>query len=114
MPARSPLVKTPPFAVEKTLRTLGANLRTARLRRNLTLTEVANRLGVDRHVLANAERGKLSTSAAVYVGALWVLGLTEQLDQVADPDRDEEGKALARAEERRHVRPGRGSLSDDF
>ena len=37
MTARNKLLTAPPYPVEKTLKGLGANLRTARLRRNLTI-----------------------------------------------------------------------------
>ena len=104
MSARNPLLDAPPYPVEQALKTLGANLRTARLRRNQSLEEVAKRIGVGRHVVANAERGKASTGIAVYAGLLWAFGLTEQLLNVADPDADEEGLLMAKRNERVHAR----------
>ena len=50
---------------------------------------------------------------AAYIGALWALGLLGDLSEVAEPDRDEEGKALERARSPRRAR-SRRSLSDDF
>ena len=64
-------------------------------------------------MVADVERGKPTTGVAAYVGALWVLGLLGDLFEVADPDRDEEGKTLERARSPRRARVGR-SLSDDF
>ena len=49
---------------------------------------------MSRFTVADLERGKPGSSIAAYLGALWVLGLLDQLEAVADPDRDEEGKAL--------------------
>ena len=66
---------SPPAAVEEALQRLGRNIRTARLRRRLPQTELAERMGVSRFVVADVERGKPTTGVAAYVGALWVLGL---------------------------------------
>ena len=70
-------------------------------------------MGVSRLVVADVERGKPTTGVAAYVGALWVLGLLAQMHDVADPDRDEEGKTLERARSPRIARRSR-SLSDEF
>ena len=104
---------SPPAAVEEALQRLGRNIRTARLRRRLPQTALAERMGVSRFVVADVERGKPTTGVAAYVGALWVLGLLGGLSEVAEPDRDEEGKALERARGPRRARSSR-SLSDDF
>lgn len=113
MTARNKLVTAPPYPVEQTLRHLGANLRTARLRRNLTLEDVAEKIGTGRRTVADAEKGKPSTGVAVYAAMLWALDLLDQLDSVAAPDRDEEGRTFALARERVRARP-RTELSDDF
>ena len=97
MPQLSPLVQQPPAALEQALQRLGRNIRTARLRRRWRLEDVAERMGVSRFTVADVERGKPGTSIAAYLGALWVLGLLDQLEAVADPDRDGEGKALEAA-----------------
>jgi transcriptional regulator with XRE-family HTH domain len=108
MSPRSKFTTAPPSAVQEAIRRLGNNLRTARLRRNLSHAEVAAKLGVDRHVIADAERGKLSTSAGVYVGMLWAMNLLSSLADVADPKNDEEGLALSGLDERERARPGGG------
>jgi transcriptional regulator with XRE-family HTH domain len=113
MSPRNALLAAPPYPVERTIKTLGQNLRTARLRRNLSLAEVAERIGVNRRVVGDAERGKPSTAIAVYVALLWAFGLTDQLAEVASPDNDEEGSVLARARERGRPGSARG-LDDDF
>lgn len=113
MSARNPLLDAPPYQVEQALTTLGANLRTARLRRNLTIEEVAEKIGVGRHVVADAEKGKPSTGIAIYAGLLWAFGFTEQLARIADPDTDEEGRLLARRSERVHARRPK-AIDNDF
>lgn len=113
MPRSATVAKYPPAAVTDALMRLGRNIRTARLRRRLTQLELAKRVGVSRFVVADLERGKASTGVAAYLGSLWVLGLLDQMVDVADPDRDAEGISLDRLRG-----PQRGStprpLDDDF
>lgn len=113
MSARNPLIEAPPFAVESALKTLGANLRTARVRRGLTVQDMAEKIGVGRHTVADAERGKPSTAVAVYAAMLWAVGLSAQLERIADPSADEEGQALARAREPTRARR-KDVLDNDF
>ncbi|PVM93630.1 helix-turn-helix transcriptional regulator [Caulobacter endophyticus] len=112
--SRGHLLTTPPSEVDAALVALGYNLRTARVRRNLTLVQMAEALGVSREVLGEAEKGKASTSIAVYAGLLWRLGMIEQLGELARPDRDEEGQRLASFREPKRARPAGGPLDDDF
>ena len=113
MTARNKLVTAPPYPVEQTLQRLGANLRTARLRRNLTLDDVAEKIGTGKRAVADAEKGKPSTGVAVYAAMLWALDLLDQLDLVAAPEKDEEGQTLALSRERARARP-KTELSNDF
>lgn len=100
------LLSAPPYDVEKALLALGANLRTARLRRQLTLSDVASKIGAGRRVVADAERGKPSTGVVVYVALLWTYGLLDDFQSMADPGRDQVGLTLARLQEGERVRPG--------
>lgn len=86
----------PPYPVEQAIERLGVNLRTARLRRNLTIAEVAEKIGTGPRAVSDAEKGKVSTGIAVYVALLWAYDLLGPLGEVADPAKDEEGQALAR------------------
>jgi transcriptional regulator with XRE-family HTH domain len=95
MKPRNALLGAPPYEVERAVKKLGGDLRTARLRRNLTAQEVAERIGTSRFAVADAERGKPSTSIAVYTALLWVYGLTGRLADAADPGADAEGARLA-------------------
>ena len=113
MTNRSRITETPPAAVEDALKRLGRNIRTARLRRKLRIEDVADRIGASRFTVADLEKGKPGTSAAAYFGALWALGLLGQAKDLADPDRDEEGKVLESARSPKEA-PRRRSLDDDF
>lgn len=113
MSARNPLLAAPPYPVENALKKLGANLRTARLRRNLTIGEVAEKIGAGPRAVSGAEKGKASTGIAVYVALLWAFDLLDQFADVADPGKDEEGHALSLASERSRARSS-GELDNDF
>ena len=113
MASRTRIAESPPAAVQDALERLGRKLRTARLRRRLPQAVLAERVGVSRFVIADVEKGKPTTGIAAHLGTLWALGLLPQLDEVADPDRDEEGKALERSRGPKVARRAR-NLSDDF
>ena len=113
MPSRTTIAESPPAAVRDALQRLGRNVRTARLRRRLPQSVLAERVGVSRFVVADIEKGKPTTGIAAHLGVLWALGLLPHLDRVADPDRDEEGKTLERARSPKVARRAR-SLDDDF
>ncbi len=112
MSARNQLLAAPPFEVERTLKTLGASLRTARLRRGLSQEVVAEKIGTSRFVIADAEDGKPSTGIAVYAALLWAYGLSQQLAEVAAPDLDKEGMALELGRTRKRARSS--GMSNDF
>ena len=118
MSSRNLLLAAPPYPVEQALKSLGSNLRTARLRRNLSLEDVAAKIGAGRHVIADAEKGKPSTGIIIYAALMWAYGLTGQLADIADPDADEEGLLLARRDERVNAggsrAPRTGALDNDF
>jgi len=113
MVARNKLLAAPPYAVSQALTRLGANLRTARVRRNLTIDDVAEKIGTGRRAVADAEHGKPSTGIAVYAAMLWALDLLDQFNAVAAPESDEQGQTLALARERGRARPKAG-LDNDF
>jgi transcriptional regulator with XRE-family HTH domain len=88
-------------------------MRTARARRKLTLEDVAQKIGVSRRIVSDAEKGKPSTAMGIYAAILWALGLLDQLSAVADPAKDAEGMALALAREHSKVRKPQ-VLDNDF
>jgi transcriptional regulator with XRE-family HTH domain len=116
MSARSLLTQTPPHAVEASLERLGRDLRVARLRRNLTMAQVAERIGAGVRAVADAEKGKATTSVAVYLALLWAYGLLGDVALLAAPERDAEGEALAALRARRRASPSTSGalLDDDF
>jgi DNA-binding XRE family transcriptional regulator len=114
MKARNALLGATPYEVETALKKLGADLKTARLRRNLTSSEAAQKIGTSRFTVADAEKGKPSTNVAVYAALLWAYGLIDRFADLADPSNDEEGARLARMREPARARHRRRTLSNDF
>ncbi|NEV64722.1 helix-turn-helix domain-containing protein [Thiorhodococcus minor] len=113
MTASNLLTTAPPYEVEQAMKRLGANLRTARLRRNLTIDEVAAKIGTGPRAVMNAEKGKPSTGAVVYLALLWTYGLLDPVTALADPAKDEEGLTLELARGRTRAR-AKDELDDDF
>jgi transcriptional regulator with XRE-family HTH domain len=113
MVARNQLLQAPPYAVEQALKRLGDNLRTARIRRNYTIEEVAQKIGTGPRAVMDAEKGKASTGIGVYAALLWVHDLLQPLNDVANPANDEQGLTLAAAKEKTRVRKSAG-LDSDF
>ena len=113
MTGRNPLLATPPYAVARELARLGESLRTARVRRNLTIKEVSEKIGTGPRAIMDAERGKASTGAGIYLALLWAYDLLSQLSPVASPAQDEQGLRLAASREKTRARKSIG-LDNDF
>ena len=67
-------------------REFGDRLRLARLRRQITTTQMAQRAGVTRATLYRAEDGDSGVGFGVYYAVLRVLGLQGDLDKLAADD----------------------------
>jgi DNA-binding XRE family transcriptional regulator len=85
-----------PRDVKKELEVLGANLRLARQRRAETQENFAQRIGVSRQTLADMENGMGTVSIGSYAKVLWLLGMTKDIGDLANPDKDKYGKAAQR------------------
>lgn len=108
---KKPRFSALPHSVETGIRKFGQNLRAARLRRNLSIEDVATRIGVSRFAVADAEMGKPSTGVAVYAALLWTYRMLDQLTEIASATNDKDGVALALTRER--ARAPR-ALNNDF
>lgn len=113
MVAKNQLLQAPPYAVAQTLTRLGENLRTARIRRSLTIEEVGQKIGTGRRAVMDAEKGKASTTIGVYAALLWAYDLLDPLHGVADPAKDEQGLTLLSATQKKRVRR-RAEIDSDF
>lgn len=113
MVARNKLMDATPFPVEQALKRLGENLRLARIRRDLTIDDAAERIGAGRRAVMDAEKGKPSTTIAVYSALLWLYDLLQPLEGLADPSKDKQGIVRENAKGRTRVRRGK-ELDNDF
>lgn len=94
----------PSFAVEESVAGLGANLRSARLRRRLPQSLVAQRAGISLNTLSKIENGDCGVSIGNVAAVLHALGLADTLGSVAQAADDTAGLLL---EERRLPRRAR-------
>lgn len=76
----------------KTLTALGENIKLARLRRELSSEQVAERAGISHNTLTKIERGEEGVAMGYYFRVLAILGLEKDLLLVAKDD--ELGRAL--------------------
>lgn len=68
------------------LEQVGENLKLARLRRKLSMTQVAERAGITRTTLWSIEKGAPNVSLAAYAQVLFVLGVEKDLLKLAEDD----------------------------
>ena len=94
---------------------LGYRLRLARVRRGMSIAEVAAKAGINRNTLNALELGKPGVAIGAYVTVLWALGLDRTLEAVAHPDADTHGKTLEAARRPARVRKSHKSKNEyDF
>ena len=83
-----------PIPVQKALRKLGQDINDSRRRRRIQLTLMADRTGLSKATLSKIEKGDPSVSLGGYALVLFVLGLTEQLENLVDANHDLIGRRL--------------------
>ena len=93
---------------------LGERIRIARKRRGITMEEMASRMFVNRKTLARLEKGDSGISLAVFVSALWVLGLDKDIRDVALPELDQVGILHERKRLPERVRASKNARDLDF
>jgi transcriptional regulator with XRE-family HTH domain len=71
---------------QKALSTLGENLKLARLRRKYSTQQVAERANISRPTLFSIEKGSPNVNIGAFVKVLFVLGLGEDIFQLAKDD----------------------------
>lgn len=90
-----------PSAVLAHLRLLGANLAIARKRRHASLKSWAQRIGVSEPTLMRMEKGDPRVSMGTYATALWLIGRSHAIPELAGPETDlgalEEAVRVAKA-----------------
>ena len=78
------------------------------------MEEMASRMFVNRKTLARLEKGDSGISLAVFVSALWVLGLDKDIRDVAMPELDQVGIFHERKRLPKRVRASKNAMDLDF
>lgn len=99
--------------VAELLEQVGKNIKIARIRRRITIQELANRVHVDERTISRIEKGDPSINFKNLVTVLITLGISESVTSLANPDNDEVGKALEIKRQPKRIRKI-DKLSDDF
>lgn len=71
---------------QRLLQTLGEQIRHARLRRDLSTVQIAERAGISRTTLVKVEKGDESVALGQYFRVLIALGLAKDITLVAKDD----------------------------
>ena len=93
------------------LSALGSRLKEARLLRNWTQADIADKAGLSESSIRKVESGSPHITVGAYLALLDVLGLPTAFDRVIAPGDDTLGEALGRNAMRKRARAPRGSGS---
>jgi transcriptional regulator with XRE-family HTH domain len=83
-----------PIPVKKALRKLGHDIRTARIRRRITMELMSQRASMSRTTLTKIEKGDPSVSFGAYATVIFILGLLPNLASLCEITKDELGRVL--------------------
>ena len=84
----------PSLAVEMALKALGENLKTARLRRRLPQSQVAERAGISLNTLSKIEAGDPGVAIGNVAAVMQAIGLGTPFEEIASPALDLSGLRL--------------------
>jgi DNA-binding XRE family transcriptional regulator len=102
---RSSALNSLPPRLRRSLTKLGADIATARRKRNLTTVMMAERIGSAKSTYLKVEKGDPSVSMGVYAMVLFVLGFGDVIGDIVDPRRDDVGLLLDAGRLPKRVRP---------
>lgn len=89
-------VKIYSLSARKALETLGANIKTARLKRRISIKGFAGRIGVSESTVIRLEKGHEGVSIGTLAMACLVLGEIDRISDFLDAGSDDTGLLLAR------------------
>ena len=90
--AKATMANKLPRRAEKNLRLVGEQIRLARLRRDLSIAQIAERASCNELTVMRVERGLPTVAIGIYVRILFALGLDESILYIAKDD--EVGRTL--------------------
>ena len=106
--------ETAPAAVVDASRMIGQRVKLARVRRRITLRQLAAKAGIAYDTARAVEAGNLMTGLGAYLALIWALGLERELATFLDPDHDLEGKQLELARVPHRAHAPKGARDGDF
>lgn len=80
--------------VEKGLKVLGQDIRTARIRRKVTMEVMAKHAAISRTTLTKIENGDPTVAIGTYATVVFILGLFTGLENITHSGKDELGISL--------------------
>lgn len=89
-------VKVNSISARRALESLGANVRTARLKRRISVKGFAERIGVSESTIARLEKGDDGVSIGTLAMACLVLGEIDRISDFLDAGSDDTGLLLDR------------------
>ena len=102
-----------PSSAKHAVRSLGENLRIARKRREWTIAELAQKMGVSSPTVIALEKGEHTVSIGVLFSALWMLGLESELKGLS-VFQDRPGQELMSGRLPQRIRSSKRKLNNDF
>ncbi|MDR2891913.1 MAG: helix-turn-helix domain-containing protein [Deltaproteobacteria bacterium] len=84
----------PSISVRQSLRTFGADIKTARLKRRLTMALVAERAEIGLSTLGKIQKGDPDVSLGNYASVLFALGIGTPFTELLNPASDATGLLL--------------------
>lgn len=90
----SRLQLTLPIPVKRALSKLGKDIKDGRRRRRISTQMMADRAFISRTTLNKVEKGDASVAMGIYATILFILGLSDRLNDLADLQYDSVGKTL--------------------
>lgn len=89
-------VKVNSVSARRALEALGANIKTARLKRRISMKDFAQRISVSESTIARLEKGDDGVSIGTLAMACLVLGEVDRVSGFLDPATDDTGLLLDR------------------
>jgi hypothetical protein len=83
-----------PLPIIRALTKLGQDINDARRRRRIPIRLMAERAGLSRATIGKIEKGDPTTSLGGYAAVLFVLGMVNRLNDLADATNDITGRQL--------------------
>jgi len=97
----------------KALKALGANVKTARLKRRISIEGFAERVGVSKRTIMRLEKGEGGVGIGTLAMACLVLGELDLITRFLDPGADHTGLLLDRENLPKRIDKPRGGKSKD-